>query len=186
MKSFRDIFSNQKIILLLSLLFNGFAFALAIKWYLLLQIAETPNDLAKLPYLLIGVVACILYAVVLLLLYGNRHRDHESKKFINLALSQIEALEEKLIEKNPEASTFQALDTPKNWPWGDHHTELLGHLSAAAWRHWKLYDPSDIGSAPTNKSVVDWLVKERKVSKSMAEAIASILRVDGLRTGPRE
>lgn len=71
------------------------------------------------------------------------------------------------------------------WPWGNHHTELLGHLDAAARRFWKLYDPTDIGTAPINKEVVAWLVA-RKVSNTVAISMATILRVDGLRTGRRE
>jgi hypothetical protein len=72
------------------------------------------------------------------------------------------------------------------WPWGDHHTDLLGHLEAAANRFWTGYDPSDTTTANTNATVSEWLQKERKVSKTMAEAIASILRPDGLPTGPRK
>lgn len=72
-----------------------------------------------------------------------------------------------------------------HWPWGDHHTENLGHLEAAAKRFWINYDPSDLSSANTNKTVIEWLIKERKVSKKLAEAIATLLRADGLPTGPR-
>jgi len=72
------------------------------------------------------------------------------------------------------------------WPWGDHQTELLGHLEAAARRYWINYDPSDPTTAPTNKTVIEWLKKERKVSSAKAEAIASMLRADGLPTGPRK
>lgn len=72
------------------------------------------------------------------------------------------------------------------WPWGNHHTELLGHLDAAARRYWQNYDPTDATTAPTNKDVAEWLVTERKVSKKMAESIASMLRADGLPTGPRK
>ena len=72
------------------------------------------------------------------------------------------------------------------WPWGDHHTELLGHLEAAARRYWVNVDPSDPATAPTNKTVIEWLKKERKVSAAKAESIASILRADGLPTGPRK
>ena len=72
------------------------------------------------------------------------------------------------------------------WPWGDHHTELLGHLDAAARRYWVNYDPADATTAPLSTVVSDWLCNdERKVSRAMADAIAQILRVDGLRTGPR-
>lgn len=73
----------------------------------------------------------------------------------------------------------------KKWPWGNHETELLRHLSAAAEKFWTLYDPEDITTAPTNEQVTEWLVSEG-VSKRIAEAIAQILRTDGLRTGPRK
>ena len=85
------------------------------------------------------------------------------------------------------------LDQPSNenvvtghWPWGDHHTEMLEHLEAAARKHWVNYDPADSGTAPTNVSVSGWLITERKLSKTMADSIASILRADGLPTGPRK
>lgn len=73
-----------------------------------------------------------------------------------------------------------------HWPWGNHHTESLGHLEAAAKRLWVNYDPTDATTAPTNKAVSEWLITERKVSQKMAESIASILRPDGLATGPRK
>lgn len=72
------------------------------------------------------------------------------------------------------------------WPWGNHHTEALGHLEAAAKRFWVNHDPTDNTTAPTNKEVAAWLQAERKVSKTLAEAMASILRLDGLPTGPRK
>ncbi len=73
------------------------------------------------------------------------------------------------------------------WPWGNHHTELLGHLDAAARRYWGAgYDPSDTSTASTNATVSEWLQTERKVSRTMADSIASILRADGLPYGPRK
>ena len=75
---------------------------------------------------------------------------------------------------------------PKAWPWGNHHTENLGHLAAAAKKWWVNYEPSDPSTAPTNETVVEWLKTDRNVSGKMAEAIASMLRLDGLRTGPRK
>jgi hypothetical protein len=72
------------------------------------------------------------------------------------------------------------------WPWGNHHTKLLGHLEAAARRYWVNYDPAEATTASTNETVVEWLVAERKVSRTKAEAIASMLRPDGLPTGPRK
>jgi len=70
------------------------------------------------------------------------------------------------------------------WPWGTHETTLLRHLAAAAKRFWVNYDPSDIGTAPTNSAVVDWL-REQGVAQRTAEVVATILRADGLPTGPR-
>lgn len=86
------------------------------------------------------------------------------------------------------------LDAPRvdkevngHWPWGDHHTELLGHLEAAAKRYYSVnYKPTDATTAPLNTDVSEWLIAERKVSRKMAESIASMLRPDGLATGPRK
>lgn len=76
--------------------------------------------------------------------------------------------------------------TPANrWPWGNHHTKALGHLEAAAARWWVRYDPTDQTTAPRNDEVSEWLQKEHGASKNIGDAIASILRLDGLPTGPR-
>ena len=78
-------------------------------------------------------------------------------------------------------------ETSSMWPWGDHHTELLGHLNAAARRYWgENYVSSDATTAPLNATVSKWLQTERKVSKTMADSIASMLRPTGLPTGPRK
>jgi hypothetical protein len=73
----------------------------------------------------------------------------------------------------------------RRWPWGSHETELLRKLAAAAERFWRLYDPSDISTAPTNQQVSDWL-RTQGVSDRIAESMATILRLDGLPTGPRK
>jgi hypothetical protein len=72
------------------------------------------------------------------------------------------------------------------WPWGHHHTAALGHLEAAARRFWVNHDPADTSTAPKNTEVSEWLQRERNVTANMANAIASILRMDGLPTGPRK
>ena len=72
------------------------------------------------------------------------------------------------------------------WPWGDHETELLRNLAAAAKRFWSNYDPTDPSTAPTNKQVSDWLVESQGVAPRTAEIIAEILRADGMRPGPRK
>jgi hypothetical protein len=79
-----------------------------------------------------------------------------------------------------------ALESGSQWPWGDHNTKLLSHLHAAVERWWKLFDPNDQTTAPTNIMVADWLVKERGVAQRTAEAMATILRADGLPVGPRK
>lgn len=79
------------------------------------------------------------------------------------------------------------------WPWGNHHTELLGHLEAAALEFWVKYDPKNPRcTAPKNETVIAWLIErqvpgqQRRVSDQMAKAIATMLRPDGLPTGPRK
>ena len=79
------------------------------------------------------------------------------------------------------------------WPWGNHHTELLGHLEAAASEFWLSYNPENArATAPKNKTVIAWLVARRipgqkkEISSQMANAIASMLRPDDLPTGPRK
>lgn len=86
-------------------------------------------------------------------------------------------------EKYPEVAG--GLTADGRWPWGNHETELLQKLAAAAEKFWKLYDPTDDASAPTNDQVIEWL-KQQGVAERNAEIIATILRADGLRTGPRK
>lgn len=72
-----------------------------------------------------------------------------------------------------------------HWPWGNHSTQLLEALEAAGKKFWVNHDPSDPSTAPKNKDVADFL-KQRGVSGVLADAMATILRQDGLRTGPRK
>lgn len=86
---------------------------------------------------------------------------------------------------NPVSKSDESpLASSRRWPWGSHHTELLGHLEAAARRFWVNFDPTDNSTAPTNEVVAAWL-QERGVSRRAADSIASILRPNGLPTGPR-
>lgn len=134
----------------------------------------------------VGVLIPLIIVMVWVNFYWRDREKEKQEKTIESALRRIEELETNSANwKDSYASTNEPHDEQK-WPWGDHHTEQLGHLSAAARRFWKLYDPSDISTAPTNKEVAKWLVNERKVSQTLADSMASILRVDGLRTGPRE
>jgi hypothetical protein len=99
----------------------------------------------------------------------------------NIAQLKAHGLHEK-----PEMQSAQKTSNENRWPWGGHHTESLGHLEAAARKWWVLYDPSDLTTAPTNDMVSDWLQSERGISREKARAIASMLRPDGLPTGPRK
>jgi hypothetical protein len=88
---------------------------------------------------------------------------------------------------NKQSPDLSATAAVNRWPWGKHHTKLLGHLEAAARRFWgDNYVSSDATTASTNATVSEWLQTERKVSKTMADSIASMLRPDGLPTGPRK
>lgn len=71
------------------------------------------------------------------------------------------------------------------WPWGSHETLLLRMLAAAADKFWANYDPADATTAPTNDEVCRWLGTQGVADRN-AQVIATILRVDGLPTGPRK
>lgn len=90
--------------------------------------------------------------------------------------------------ENPAGEVAPKRSTAK-WPWGSHDTELLNLLAGAA-AFWKsvdeggLYDPSDPATAPTNEQVEAWLEK-KGVSKKVRESMATILRANGMPSGPR-
>lgn len=73
------------------------------------------------------------------------------------------------------------------WPWGEYETENLRTLAEAAERFWKNYDPTDQTTAPTNDAIAEWLLSAEggDLSRRMAKSIATVLRADGLRPGPR-
>lgn len=105
------------------------------------------------------------------------------------SVADCEAKHPELIESSSREISHQQIsgehsDVVGKWPWGSYETELLGKLSAAAKKFWTLYDPSDSTTAPINQQVIDWLV-EQGVSKRNAEVMATMLRADGLATGPR-
>lgn len=88
-----------------------------------------------------------------------------------------------------EASSLPKVEAPNangRWPWGSHETELLRQLEAAALRFWgETYDPDDDETAPTNEQVAEWLLPRVGNSRRIADAIATLLRKDGLRSGRR-
>jgi len=125
------------------------------------------------------------------LLAGHWLKDEDQTLFENQKFSRDELARWIAVHEMSSIYKFKVEKTGHKpsvarWPWGDHHTEFLGHLEAAAKRYWVKFDPSVPGSAPTNKVVIDWLQTERKLSAAKSEAIASMLRADGLPTGPRK
>jgi hypothetical protein len=85
----------------------------------------------------------------------------------------------------PEGDRRSGEDRRKGWPWGTHETGRLRLLAEAAKQFWSTYDPADSTTAPINEHVIAWLMKERGLTKRAAEAMATILRADGLPPGPR-
>ena len=69
--------------------------------------------------------------------------------------------------------------------WPAHETKNLTALRLAAVKFWSNYHPNDPATAPTNGAVSEWLVKEHDLSPTLAGAMATILRADQLKTGPR-
>ena len=85
----------------------------------------------------------------------------------------------------PPAAPDSSEPVATRWPWGNYETDLLRKLAAAADKFWKLYDPADASTAPTNDVVVAWL-KLQGVADRNAQVMATILRARDLPTGPRK
>lgn len=82
-------------------------------------------------------------------------------------------------------SSQPATVRPGRWPWGDHSTRALELLADAARQWWSTYDPDEPNTAPTNRAVVEYLVRKGASGKT-AESIATLLRADDLQTGRRK
>lgn len=130
-----------------------------------------------------AMIGSFLFALYLTARYLMSHREQINWLLCN-ANWNAKQLREHGLDGEP-LPTRKPESRPESWPWGAHHTELLGHLDAAARKWWTLYDPASPDTAPTNDMVSDWLHSERGVSRDKAKSIASILRADGLRTGRR-
>ena len=131
----------------------------------------------------VGVFGTTMSIVSLL---ANIALDRQINWLTSVAGSQADKLD-RLVERSNIGNVDAVAEennSPK-WPWGDHHTKHLGHLNDAATRFWKLYDPNDVTTAPTNEMIINWLMTEKGASAEKSRAIASILRLDGLPTGPR-
>lgn len=114
-------------------------------------------------------------------LYNSNHEDFAS------ALEVKRDLTIRLIARKAGVKAKKTEDTPPtvNWPWGRHNTRLLEVLLATAQKFWARYDPLDESTHKLKEEVVGWIMKRYagQVSLHMANAIATILRADGLRTG---
>lgn len=122
-------------------------------------------------------------SVLKLVSHSNEGLEESEVKLLNFAtwLKKIQYKPAAQFPWLPEPVPFRDMD----WPWGRHETDLLRKLAAAAQRFWRNYDPADPTTAPTNQQVIDWL-KGQGVSERTAEVMATILRADGLSTGPRK
>lgn len=95
---------------------------------------------------------------------------------------EVERIEGMLHSQAPGSRRASAVDRP--WPWGEHTTQALELLKAAAFEFWAGFEADKPEEAPTSKEVEAWLV-QRGASAGLAEAIARLLRADGLPAGPR-
>lgn len=98
----------------------------------------------------------------------------------------IQELNARICETVATIEAMKVTDsTAARWPWGAHETQNLRSLEAAAKKWWVNVSPADNTTAPTNEQVSIWLQKTHKLSKRVADAIATILRADGLPQGRR-
>ncbi|WAW09751.1 hypothetical protein NB640_11060 [Oxalobacter vibrioformis] len=120
------------------------------------------------------------------ILYPNYNKLYYPKEIIKWAADKdFPDFPFTMADVNKKEINSDSIDTGNHkWPWGDYETDLLRRLEQAARNFWTTYDPEDPSTAPTNKQVEDWL-KEQGVADRTAEIMATILRADGLRTGPR-
>lgn len=72
------------------------------------------------------------------------------------------------------------------WPWGTYKTKKLEVLAGAVQELWTGYDPAKPReTAPTNEKVEKWLNDHGVTSVRIRQVMATIIRADDLRRGPR-
>ena len=141
---------------------------------------EIINTMLTMPYLNWVLIVFILF----FLFFSLAAKVFTLNNYLRWSVNTLDARLRHIENYQPESAAAK-IEDEHAWPWGAHHTEALAHLAAAAEKFWKNYDSADVTTAPTNEMVSNWLREERGVSKEKATAIASILRADGLRMGPR-
>jgi len=151
------------------------------------DLSQFPTDLSRVLAFLGILITLLLFWCVIQFFEVRRRRDFEKWAIgvMGSMAARLMKLDKDIESESVDTQAKTPVDAQTSWPWGSHHTILLGHLDAAARRFWLLYDPADRTTAPTNEMVADWLQSERGVSKDKARAIASMLRADGLPMGPR-
>lgn len=87
--------------------------------------------------------------------------------------------------KAERSADFEVATPPTSARWPAHETKKLTALRLAAVKFWSNYDPSQPDTAPKNETVIQWLQKEHGIGATPAAEMASILRPESLRTGPR-
>jgi pyruvate-formate lyase-activating enzyme len=67
------------------------------------------------------------------------------------------------------------------WPWGQYETKLLAILAQAIDFFWKDFKPG-ISKPHKKLDIVEWLLERGVPSENIAQAMATIIRPDGLPT----
>lgn len=83
------------------------------------------------------------------------------------------------------SSTEKSAAKMTNLPWPSHDTKNLSALRAAAFIWEKKYKKGDDTTAPTNEEISKFLQAEHGIAPTLADSMATILRADDLKTGPR-
>ena len=105
-------------------------------------------------------------------------------------LAQTQELRERhtapLLEYPQRVQDAAFPNAPNAARWPNHDTKKLEALRLAAHKFWgRNYDPAQPDTAPKNDTVIEWLQKEHGIGATPAAEMASILRPESLRTGPR-
>lgn len=83
------------------------------------------------------------------------------------------------------SSTEKSSAKMTNLPWPAHDTKNLSALRAAAFIWENEYKKGDDTTAPTNEEISQFLQAKHGIAPTLADSMATILRADDLKTGPR-
>jgi hypothetical protein len=88
----------------------------------------------------------------------------------------------KLPKNFPKNAEFLESET-KECPFCHYETKLLKIQGEAIKKFWADFDPMKPGTEPKKTTVMNWLKSEYRISDKSADAIATIIRPDGLSPG---